>query len=487
MGFVMVLNLVSLRFVVDALGLEDYGIYDAVAGVVSLLSIIGTVLSSSIQRYYSYALGEHDYEKVNNVFITSISLFAILSILILLILETGGLYFLNTQLVIPELKLNAANWVFQFSVISFIMVMIEVPFTALIVSHEDIKVFAIISTVECIGKFIVALSIKYSPIEYLVYYSGGLLFFKGVSFFLYLLYCKRNYKECVYHRIREYSTLKAILSFSMWSSFSTLSSIVIFQGSALLINMFFGPLIGGARAISIQVSSAVTSFASTFFMALNPPIVKSCANGEYGTVSRLFNIGNVFCYYALLMVVVPLFLETDTILKIWLNTTDNFAILFTKSMLVFTVVLAINQPVTALIRALGYVKEYHLPVESILILSFPATFIFYKLGFPAIYNCYILIFFAIVAHVVRILVLRKYFPFFQIKQYLSNFLLSAVFNTTVIFLFLFVLHTIIENAIIRLLIIAFTNVILIGVFVYFISLTKEDKLVIKRNIEIMKK
>lgn len=487
MGFVMILNLLSVRFVIEALGIEDYGIYDAVAGTVSLLSIVEGILSSAVQRYYSYALGENDLNKYNGVYVTSLNIFFVLGVFILLVSETYGLNFLNTQLIVPEEKIDAANWVFQFTILSLLITMFQIPFIASIISHENIGVFTIISTIECIGKFIVALSIKYSPVEYLIFYSGGLLFFKMISFISYVIYCKNKYQECTYRRIRDFSIAKELLSFSMWTLFSSLSSMLIFQGGALLINIFFGPLVGGARAISIQVSSAITSFVGAFFMALTPPIVKSYASGDNIRVLKLFNISNVFCYYALLIIVLPAFLETDTILKIWLNISDEVTILFTRAMLLFTFILALNQPITILMRASGYIKEYHLPVEFVLMISFPVTYIFFKLGFAAIFNCYVLIILVFVAHIVRLYVLKKYFNLFSVKFYLLHFLFPAILITLITSCFLFVIHISVDDSIIRLFAVCLMNILLIGLLVFLVGLKKEDRILIKTNISLLLK
>lgn len=482
MMVVMIINLYTVRLVLNALGAQDYGINNVVAGIITMLTSVSSVLATATQRYYSYSIGENKLERLQNIFSTSINIFVILSIIVLILGETVGLWFVNTQLVIPDERMNAANWLYQFSIFSFIFTFLQIPYSAATMAHEDMGIFAAISTAESILKLITVFFIYLIPYDGLIIYGGTLLLISALVLIFYILIGINKYDECRYHKPTEKALYKELLSFSGWSLFGSLAGVGMAQVITILVNIFFGPLVNSARAISFQFSLAVSSFSGSFLMAIRTPMIKSYAEESYLFLNKIFNLSNKFIYYCLLIIFLPLIFEMDTILVLWLKTSDPQTVLFSRLILVYALIMALNNPISIIIQATGHVKEYHVAVETFTLLCVPVTYILFKLGYPAYYTYIVMIIATVASHVVRLICLKKYYKPFSYSDYINSFLLPAFTITLVASSFVFLMHRNIMNTLPRLFAVVFFSILCVASLVLLIGLSKTEKYFLKQLI-----
>jgi O-antigen/teichoic acid export membrane protein len=277
-----------------------------------------------------------------------------------------------------------------------------------------------------------------------------------------------------------------LLSFSGWSLFGSIAGVGMAQVNTILVNIFFGPLVNAARAISFQFSMAVSSFSNSFLMAIRTPMIKSYAEESYLYLNKIFNMSNKFIYYSLLMICLPLIFEMDTILIFWLKTSDVETVLFSRLILVYALIMSLNNPISIIIQATGNVKGYHVAVETFTLLCVPATYILFKLGYPAYTTYIIMIVAAIASHVVRLICLKKYYKAFSYSEYIKSFLLPAFAITLVLSFLFFLIHTSFFSPSPRIFAIVLFSIVSVPVFTFLIGLTKTEKEVLKQLIKYRK-
>ncbi|MDY5532547.1 oligosaccharide flippase family protein [Butyricimonas virosa] len=487
MMVVMLINLYTVRLVLNALGVEDYGVYNVIAGVIIMLQSVSSVLSTATQRFYSYSIGENRPEYLKNIFSASINIYVLFSFLVIVLGETIGLWFVNTQLVIPTERMIAANYVYQFSIFSFVCTIIQVPYSAVTIAHEDMGIFAVISTLEAVLKLMFAWLLFIIPFDKLIFYGAFLFLIPVLSLILYMVIGHGKYAECHYQKKIERSLYKKMLSFSGWTLFSSLAGTGINQVNTILVNIFFGPVVNAARAIALQINSAMSSFCASFLTAIKPPMIKSYAEGDHVYLNKIFYLSNKFVYYCLLLVCLPLLFEMDTVLELWLKIVDVQTVLFSRLILIYALIMSLNNPISIIIQATGYVKEYSVFVEFFTLLSVPVTYILFKLGYPAYTTFVVMVIVAFAAHIVRLIYLKKYYNLFSYSEYIKLFILPAILITFVVFLLVGVVHFAISNALLRLCLTVLISVVSTTLLTFLIGLSKNEKGMLKALIVGMKR
>jgi len=408
MAVVMVINLLAVRFVLRSLGEVDYGVFNAVAGVVLVLSSLSAVLSSATQRYYSVAIGRGENDSLRTLFSVSMNIFALISILVLVFGETVGLWLVNTHLSIPEDRMIAANWIYQFSILTFILSLFQQPYFASIIAHHEMQFFTIISSVECLLKFGAAIVIAYIPFDHLSIYGALLVGVSLLTLVMYMIVGKLRYQECHYCIVRDVHIHADMIRFSGWTLFGGAANVGVVQVVTLLTSAYFGPVVTASRAIALQICNAMIAFCSSFCLALRPPMMEAIAASDIRQVRRLYNMANLFILLSMVIISIPLIVWMPEILKLWLGEANEDMIVFSRLIIIYTTILAMNNPVTIWMHAIGKVKEYHLPVESVMMLCMPITWILYAIGMPAVSAYWVMIIVALMAHAVRLICLRKY-------------------------------------------------------------------------------
>jgi len=404
----MAINLLTVRFVLQSLGEVDYGVFNAVAGVVLLMNSISVVLSSSTQRFFSVAKGRGDIDHLQKIFSVSINITILIGMLVLLLGETVGVWFINTYLNLPMERLYVANWVYQFSLFSFLCTMFQQPYIAASIAHEEMQYFSVVSTIECLLKLGAAVLLLFIPWDSLLGYGALLLLISIISLLLYVCIGYTHYEECHYTWIKDKLLHYSLLRYFGWTMFGSVAGVGIVQVITILTSVYFGPIVTASRAIALQIYNALIAFCSSFCMAIRPPMMEAIAANNRKKMRKLFYWSNVFIFVSMCAIVIPLLIWMPNILKLWLGNSNNDMIVFSRLMVIYTIILSMNNPITIWMHAIGRVKEYHLSVESVMLLCVPLTWLMYAKGLPAVSAYWGMIAVAVLAHVVRLICLKYY-------------------------------------------------------------------------------
>lgn len=474
----MLINIFSVRYVLKGLGVVDYGVFNVVAGLVTMFSSLSSIISSATLRFHSYVIGEGKEEKVSDVFSASFNIYLLLALSNLVVGELIGVWFINTQADIPADRMIAANWVYQFTMITFVVGLLISPFSSLIFAYERMSVFSVISVSECVLKFLLAYSLTYLLSDHLILYGLGLLIIQCGCFMAYFLSSKHGGGYYHYRRHVDKSLYKKMLSFSGWTLFSSSAGIGISQLVTMITNVFFGPVVNAARAIAFQVCSAVNSFTGNIIMALKPPMIKKYAEGDFSTVNRFFKLSNKAVLYSLLIIILPLYFEMETVLKIWLDVDDAMTVLFCRLILIYTLILSLNNPISIIVQATGNIRAYSTYVEIPTLLCFPLTWFLYYIGMSAEVAFYIMIITIITSHVIRLICLKKLFPVFSYRDYVLGLLLPASCIITVTSIVLLYICHHVEIGFLRLVISFVINVFILLILCLCVGFSTNERKVL---------
>lgn len=379
MVFLMVVGLFTTRVILDSLGAEDYGLYNVVGGFVSMFSVISAGLSSATQRFLSFYLGKGDMSGLNKTFSSCVYIFIALSLLIIIIAEICGIWFLENKLTIPEERLYAAHWVFHLSLLTLTISLISTPYNALIVAHEKMKAFAYISIVEAVAKLAIAYMIYVTSFDKLIVYAALLCGVQLFIRFLYNIYCNRHFPESTLNKHIDRVKIKEIYSFTGWSVLGGISYMGRTQGLNIILNIFFGSIVNAARGISVQIQGAINGFVSNFQMALNPQIVKTYSQNDLLSMRKLVYRSSKFSFCLLFFFALPIMMETEYILSVWLKATPEHTANFIRLLLVISMIDAISNPLVRSIEASGKIKMYQIICSILLLCVIPLSYVALKI------------------------------------------------------------------------------------------------------------
>lgn len=486
MLFSMVVSLYTSRVILNALGVVDYGILGVVGGFVSMFSIISSSLSSAVGRFLTFELGRGDMYRLKRAFSTSLLIHVLLAFVILVVAETVGVWFVNNKMTIPADRLYAANWIFQASILSFMFGLFSVPYNASIISHERMSAFAYIGILDTTLKLFLVLFIAHSKWHFdkLIVYSILLTTISIILQLIYLTYCRKHFEECRLKIAFDKEFWKEISAFSIWNFIGCTATILKDQGVNVLLNIFVGPVLNAARGVAQSVNTAVAGFANNFMAALNPQITKSYASEDFKYTYFLVERGSRFSFYILLLLAVPILLETEFILKIWLRNYPQHSLLFVRLVILSTLVDVISNTLITLQNATGKVKNYQLVVGSILLLNFPLSYICLKVGCAPESTYMVAIFIGVICLIARLLFVRK-----SASLSMSVFLRNVVLNVAIVsfgaFLLPCLIHIILPYGWERFLIVGLISLISSGVSILFLGCTKDERsFLLKKVIEL---
>lgn len=478
MLIITLISLYSSRVILKELGVDDFGLYSVVGGIIVLFSFLHGPITTANQRFINYALGKQDEKSLKQVFSSSFTLLAIIGIIIVALGETVGLWFLNTHMNIDYHRITAANWVFQLSIAAFFVNLLSVPYTALIIAHEKMSAFAIISVVETLLKFMAALSLSFFQRDKLIIYAV-LIFLAGLfTRIVYQQYCKKNFFEA---RIQlsyiSKDKVKSMLSFSCWTLLGGIRKVCHTQGIAIIINMFFGVAVNAAQGIANQVNAVVSQFVSNFLMATNPQIVQSYASGDIKSMHQLIfwacKIAITLCFFPLL----PLCLETPTILSIWLKEVPAYSVIFVRAILITSLLESFSTVMQISMGATGNIRNYQISLSIVGLLHLPLAWIAFIYGYDAYYSMYIYIVLAIVLQIIRI-----WFVCNAVDISMSIFYKRVIIRGGVFIILssvvplLFHVFTNFYHVYVQLVVVIISSMILTPFFFYFIYCDKSEKI-----------
>ncbi len=474
MLFTMGISLFTSRVILQTLGVEDYGISSVVGGVISMFTFINAAMVSSTQRYLNFELVRGDANQLRSVFSTSLQIHALIALAIIVLSETVGLWFLNEKLVIPEARMTAAMWVYQCSILSCAVSIMSTPYNAVIVAHEKMSAFAYISILDVSLKLLVVYLLVVLPFDKLIILAILNLLVQLFIRYIYTLYCHRHFPESYFQFWFNKTLFKEMFGFAGWSFWGNLAAILYTQGLNMMLNIFFGPIVNAARGIAVQVQSAVQQFVGGFQTALNPQITKNYASNNLPQMHSLMFRSARFSFLLLFFLSLPVLMETNFILTLWLKTVPDDAVVFTQIMICISLIYTTANPCIIANQATGKVKIYQMVVGGILLLILPISYVVLKLGAPA-YSVFIVHFcIESLAQFSRMYMLRKLIHL-PLWQYMKNIYIPILSTVAVSFICPLFVHLQMEEGWLRLIAVGCTCVASVGLASFFIGFTKHER------------
>ena len=418
------IGLFTSRVILNTLGVENYGIYNVVGGIVAMFGIITSSLSSSISRFITVELGTNNIERLKKIFSTSVTVQLIISVIIVILIEIIGLWFLHNKINIPTERLDEATFVMHCSVITFAVSLNTMPYNATIIAHEKMGIFSYITLLDAILKLAVVYLLYVSPFDKLETYAVLLLLVSVIVQLIQFIYCRRQFQECRFSWLLDKQLLKEMSSFSGWSFAGNASYIINTQGINLLINIFFGVTINAARGIATQVDTMIQGFVNNFTTAMNPQIMKSYATKDLKYMHQLIISGSKFAYFLMLFFAIPICLETNFILTLWLKQVPEYSVPFVRLALLTSMMTALGSTLTTSQNATGYIRRFSIVTSCFTFLDFPLTYVAFRMGLSPT-SSYIIHFLVYsFLQIAKIFLVRNYIHL-SAKDYFRNVLLKV--------------------------------------------------------------
>ena len=470
----MVVSLYTSRVVLIALGVDDFGIFQTIAGVVGMFSFLNGALSTGTSRFLTFAMGEGLPNKLSNVFSSAFFLHCLMGLFIVLLCETIGLYLVQHRLVIPPDRVGVIFWVYQISIISSVLVILQVPYTADIISHEDMNVYAYMSIFDVAAKLLIAYLISIGNIDKLLLYAFLLFIVTCVTTLLYVVYCLKKYPESRFKGKVTKDEIKNMGSFSGWNLLSSSSAMLSNQGVLILLNLFFVPAVTAARAISLQINSVVTQFVNNYRLAAIPQMVKLYAQDNQEQSSRLVLLSTEISFYLIVIIGFPLLANTSFVLDLWLKDVPVYCVEFVQLIIIQSFVQTIDNSLYYGLYTCGTIKQNALISPVIALLGFPLCYIMFKWGYsPLAMSWVYIIVYGIIGIVVKPLLLVKY------ANYHITDIFKSIFKCTIVFIIGIVIWKVLEvlingsmSAWAYLFLSSFVEIILLLIVVYFYAIDR---------------
>ena len=472
--FVMVISLYTSRVILQVLGVEDYGIYQVVGGLVAMFSVISSSLSSAISRFITFEIGSGNKEKLKRVFATSVIIQLCISVIVIIIAEIVGLWFMHEKMQIPEGRMNAAEWVLHCSLLTFCINLLSIPYNACIIAHEHMKAFAYVSVVDVMLKLGVVFLIAYSPIDRLILYAILLTVIATIIRIIYTIYCHKHFEESRSKLVFDKEIFKEMAGFSGWSFFNNTAHILNSQGVNMLINVFFGVTINAARGIALQVENALLSFVNSFTTAVNPQITKSYAGGDLPAMYQLVCRGAKFSFFLMFIMALPIILEAEQILQIWLVDVPDYTVIFVQLSLIMGLCDSIGSAGYTACMATGKIKNYSILITSIGILEFPLAWAFFTLNYPPTSAYYTYIVVKIMVLIARMFLLKNMIGL-SIRMHFQNVFLPIIFVFVTASILPIIVIVNMSPSLLRLFFSMVVSIISVFLSVLYIGMTKGER------------
>lgn len=481
MLFLTLIGLITSRVILRALGIEDYGVYNAVGGFVAMFSFLTASLSNAISRYLTVAIGKSDNALLKDVFPTSINIQLLMSILVAFVIDVVGTWFLNSHMNIPPSRMGIANTIFHISIISFAISLIIVPFNAAVIAHEHMSFFAYIGIFDGVLKLLTAFLLYITPIDRLLTYSLSLCLIPIINLTIYCFYCRKHFEECHYRFVFKRNLFKEMFSFAGWSFLGSSSSVLNNYGVNVIINVFFGVTVNAARGVANQVDGILRQFVTSFTTAINPQIMKSYASGDFVYMNKLIRSGAKYSIYLLLLFAIPFWFETETILHIWLGSFPSYAPIFIRLTLLGILIDMSGNSLANAVWATGDVKKYYLIIGPLGLLAIPLSYCLFKLGYSpsAAYVSYIISYGII--QVVRLYIAKDCIVF-NPKTYVKEVYLNTLMVSILPLLCTEMVHLYIPREYMRLLVVLVVSIVTLLLSIWLIGLSPQEKVMVKKMI-----
>lgn len=410
MLFVMGVGFFTSRVVLDKLGVVDYGIQNVVSGMATMFIFFRSSLANASQRFFCIAHSKNDVISAKSYFCQHQTLYVALAIIVVIFAETIGLWFVMNKLVIPPERLRAALWCYHFFIISLVLTLLSVVYDATLISHENMRIYSYVGVFEGVAKLIIAFLISIAPFDRLIFYAMLTTLVALIIRIFYGVYCKKHYVECRFRFTFDKQNIKETTAFISWNFIGTAVWSVNNQGIDILLNLFFGPVVNAAKAISSQVNGVITNFSSNFFVSVQPQITKSYTNGDYDYLMKLFYASSKYSFFLLWILCLPVILHTEILLSLWLKNVPEYSSIFTKLILGYSLINILANPPWSVALASGKLKKYICIGSFVFLMSFPIAYILLKNGMSPISVLISNIVVRFVYIWVVLLIIKKYIP-----------------------------------------------------------------------------
>jgi len=482
MLLIMLITLYITRVLLNVLGKSDFGTYEVVGSIVAMFAFLSSTMATAAQRFFAMELGVENHVKLKQVFSINVLIFIGLAIVIFIFAETLGLWYFNTKLNIPPNRFEAAAWVYQFSIFTSMVSIITIPYLAIITAREHMQAYAYLSIFEVIFKLAIVFVLIYLPVDKLKLYAVLMFAVQILISAAYIAYSTIKFPECKVKYYWNKTTFNDVFSFAGWSLIGALAMTIRSKGIDLLLNNFFDVLVNAARGLAYRVYSALILFVNNFFTAIRPQIIKSYSadnEDKSGEMMKLVFQSSKFCYYLILILSLPILIETKSILNLWLNgVVPEYTVIFTRLIIINAIIESLANPFIASIQATGKIKLYQIVTGSIILLILPVSYLFLKLGFPPQSTMYISIVITIMAHISRTLFMNNLLKM-NILSYFKQVIFPILGVTLLAFVFPLLFYYSFTASFWRVVGVAAITVVSSAFIIYYVGLTKSEKTALK--------
>lgn len=471
----LIINLFTARVLLNALGVEDYGIYNVVAGFVSLFGFLNATLSSSVQRFYNYEGTQKGAEGFQNIYVTALLTHATIAAIIFVLLETFGVWYVNSIMVVSNGRLFAANILFQTSTLSMILMMMQIPYSGAVMAKEHMDFFAIISITDVVLKLIIALVVAYAEYDNLIIYAILLAIVSILDIIAYIWYCKKHFLEMKLRRYFDRVVFKNMLAFSGWNLIGTFAFMLKGQGVNMLLNFFFGPVINAARGIAYQVNGAISGFSGNIYTAFCPQLVQSYARGDYSRTQRIMFTESKVCFSLIALLTIPVIFEIEILLHIWLGeAVPEHTSLFAILVLIDSLVCTLNTPCTQVVQATGKIKYFQIGSAVVNLCLIPFCWILLSLGMTAESAFIAVIIFSCINQAVCLFLVNRQFNV-GMKSYFEHIVIRCLLLVLLAPIVPILIHNIMPESYTRLILLFCTSVAYTSFIIYLCMFDKQER------------
>lgn len=470
----MTISFFTTRLTLHALGVTDYGVNNVVGGLVSMFSLLSNSLSSATGRFLTFGLGEGDMNKLKKTFSMSVNIHIVLALIVVIAIETIGVWFLDHKMTIPADRLTAANWVLQCSVIAFVVGLFSVPYNAAIIAHEKMSAFAYMTIFDAISRLLIVFGIYYYSGDRLILFAILTLAQSLIRQLIYQIYCRRKFEECSYRWGWDGQLGKNMFSFAGWNFIGCTAGLMKDQGVNIVINLFADPTVNAARGIAMQVNGIVCQFIGNFTMALNPQIIKDYAANELDQMHKLIFWGTRLSYYLFMFLSIPIFFEIEKILQIWLGQVPEHTVLFARLVLVLSLSEIISNTLITAQMATGNIRNYQIVVGGILLLNLPVSYLLLRIGLLPEITVAVAIIISQIALIARLWFLRSMIKL-SARQFLQHVYINVLGVTAIATLAPLICYCTMSPDYIRLFVLSAVSCISSGLAIYYVGCNKEER------------
>ena len=474
----MLVSLFTVRIVLDVLGIIDYGIFNVVGGIVMMLGFLGGTMAGASQRFLAFEIGRNDKVRLKKTFSVTLTIYVFIAFLVIIIAETFGLWFVNHKMVIPPDRIEAARWVYHFAVFSFVMTIITIPYQSVIIAREKMNIYALIGILEVAAKLLIVYLLVLISFDKLKLYSMLVFISTTIITLIYRTYCKKNFEEATFKLSKDWSIFREISTYAGWNMIGSIANIFRTNGVNILLNLFYGPIVNAAQGIAFQITAAINNLILNFYMAVKPQITKTYATGNNIYFIKLVFQSSKFSFFLLLLLTMPLIIETHFILDLWLMEIPPYVILFTRLMIIGLLIETINNQLISALQASGKIKHYQITISLMLLLIIPISYLLFKFKAPPESTFYVSIGIVLLYFYPQIFIVKKVIQF-SVKLYFNQVIIPIIIVTIISYVLPLIIHLNMEYGILRFFVVSFSGLIFSLFSIYFLGISKGEKTMVK--------